>query len=141
PVTALAFDSRVNMRSMREAHEVGQRVHAIPLNFERRRRVVRPRPRHRLDSTARDPVAVTSDAPRNRRNPRLRRPARIRMAVLAWNLVHPGVYAMTERYRLDYVRPWRPRPLRHCYRGPTKDEHRDGKQQHYAVHAHDQACQ
>src|SRR5277367_3038953 len=96
PVAALAFDSRMNMRPMGEAHEVGQRVHAIPLDLERRRRGVRPRPRNRRDSATCYPVAMTSDAPRHRRNPGLRRSARIGVTVLAGNLVHPGVYSMAE---------------------------------------------
>src|ERR1700735_2930490 len=70
PVTALAFYSRVYMRPMREAHEVGQRVHAIPLDLERSRRVVRPRPSHRLDAAAGYSVAMASDASRDRWNSR-----------------------------------------------------------------------
>src|SRR5260370_15305167 len=43
-VTALALDSGVDMRVMREANEVGQRVNAVPLDFERRLRVGGPGP-------------------------------------------------------------------------------------------------
>src|SRR5271168_2682103 len=99
-VTALAFDPGMNMGTMREAHEVRQRVHAIPLDLERRRRVVRPRPRHRRDSAAGNAVAMTSYASRDRRNPRLGRSARVGMAILTWNLVHAGVDAMAEWDRL-----------------------------------------
>src|SRR5271156_3123140 len=104
PVTALAFYSCMYMRPMREAHEVGQRVHAIPLDLERRRRVVRPRPRHRLDAAAGDSVAVASDASRHRWNSRFGRSARIGMAVLAGDLVYPGMDAMAEWYRLGGIR-------------------------------------
>ena len=64
-VTALALDSGVDMRVMREADEVGQRVHAVPLDFERRLRVVGPWTSDRLDSTFGDSVAVASDASRD----------------------------------------------------------------------------
>src|SRR5271170_6010207 len=93
-MTALAFYSRMYMRPMREAHEVGQRVHAIPLDLERSRRVVRPRPRHWLDAAASYSVAVASHAPRNCWNSGIGRSARVGMAVLAGDLVHPGMDAM-----------------------------------------------
>jgi hypothetical protein len=140
PVTALAFYPRMYMRPMREAHEVGQRVHAIPLDLERGRRVVRPRPRHWLDASASYSVAVASHAPRDRWNSWFRRSARIGMAVLAGDLVHTGMDAMAEWYRLDDIRTRRPGSLRQRDRSSAKDEHRDSKQQQYPVHAHDQAC-
>src|SRR5271168_4468570 len=139
-VTALAFDPGMNMRTMREAHEVRQRVHAIPLNLERRRRVVRPGPRHRRDSPAGDSVAMASDASRDRGNPRLGRPAGVGMAVLAGDFVHAGVYPMAEGNRLYDVVARRPRPLRQPDGCPAEDEGQHSKQQHYPVHAHDQAC-
>ncbi len=140
PVTASAFYPRMYMRPMREAHEVGQRVHAIPLDLERGRRVVRPGPRHRLDAAAGYSVTVASDATRDRWNSGLGRSARIGMAELAGNLVHPGMDAMAERYRLDDIGTRRPGPLRQRDSGTAEDEHRDSKQQQYPVHAHDQAC-
>jgi len=125
-VTILALKPGMNMRPMRETHEVGQRVHAIPLNLERRRRVVRPRPRHRLDSASRNPVPVASHALGYRRNPRFRRSACIGMAIRTGNLVHPGVYSMAKWYRLNYVRPGRPWPLRQRDRCPAQHQHRQG---------------
>ena len=108
-VTVLALDSGVDMRVMREADEVGQRVHAVPMNFEWRLRVVGPRTSDRLDSTFGDSVAVASDASRDRWHARLLRSGRISMAVLTWDLVDPGVDSMTERDWLMDVgarRPW-----------------------------------
>src|ERR1700689_1938200 len=96
PVTTLAFDTRMNMRPMGEAHEVGQRVHAIPLDLECGGRVVGPRPGPRPDSTARGSVAVASDAPRDRRDSRFGGPARVCVAVLAGNFVHAGMHSMAE---------------------------------------------
>jgi len=110
-VTALALDSGVDMRVMREADEVGERVHPVPLDFERRLRVVGPWTSDRLDSTFGDSVAVASNASRDRWNARLRRSRRVRMAVLTWDLVDPGVDAMTERDRLNDVCACRPWPL------------------------------
>ncbi len=140
-VTSLASHPGMNMRPMREAHEVGQRVHAIPLNLERRRRFVRPRPRHRLDSASRNPVAVASHAFGYRRDARFRRSTCIGMAIRTGNLVHPGVYSMAKWYRLNYVCPGRPWPLRQRDHCPSQDQHRQGKRQHYPVYAHDQACE
>src|SRR5271154_2998228 len=94
PVAALAFDARMNMRPMGEAHEVGQRVHAIPLDLERGRRVVRPWTRHRRDSPARDSVAVASDAARDRRDSRFGRPARVCVAGLAGDFVYGGMHSL-----------------------------------------------
>lgn len=137
-VTALALDAGVDMRPMREADEVGHRVYAVPLDFERRLSVVGPRTRHWLDSAATgNSVAVASDASRDRWNTRLRRPARISMAVLTWDLVDPGVDSMTERDWLNYVCAWRPRPLRERNHGASEDEQEQGKRKHYAIHAHD----
>jgi hypothetical protein len=135
-VTALALDAGVDMRPMREADEVGQRVHAVPLNFERRLRVIGPSTRHRLDSAAGNSVAVASDASCDRWNARLRRPARVSMAVLTWNLVDPGVDSMTERDRLNDICARRPWPLRERNGGAAEHEQKQGKRKHYAIHAH-----
>jgi hypothetical protein len=108
-VTVLALDSGVDMRVMREADEVGQRVHAVPVDFERRLRVVGPRTSDRLDSTFGDSVAVASDASRDRWHARLLGSRRVSMAVLAWDLVDPGVDSMAEWDWLMDVgarRPW-----------------------------------
>src|SRR6267154_6265558 len=76
-VTALALDSGVDMRVMREADEVGQRVDAVPMDFERRLRVVGPGTSDGLDSTFGDSVAVASDASRDGGNARLRGSRRV----------------------------------------------------------------
>jgi hypothetical protein len=65
-VTVLALDAGVDMRVMREADEVGHRVDAVPLDFERRFGLVGPRTGDRLDSAVRNPVAMASDASRDR---------------------------------------------------------------------------
>src|SRR6266436_5426098 len=80
-VTALALDSGVDMRVMREADEVGQCVDSVPQDLERRLRVVGPWTGDWLDSTLGDSVAVASDTSRDRWNARLRRSRRVGMAV------------------------------------------------------------
>jgi len=138
-VTALALDSGVDMRVMREADEVGQRVNPVPVDFERRLRVVGPWTGDWLDSTFGDSVAVASDASRDRWNARLRRPRRVRMAVLTWNLVDPGMDAMTERDRLNDVGTRRPRPLGERDHSAPENEQEQGKRKHSAIHAHDRS--
>jgi hypothetical protein len=138
-VTVLAFDAGVDVRPMREADEVGHRVDAVPLDFERRLRVIGPRTRHRLDTASRSVVTVASDASRDCGNPRLRRPARVRMTVLTWDLVDPGVDSVTERDRLNDVRARRPWPLRERNHRASKHEQEQGKRKHYAIHAHDRS--
>src|SRR4030081_356624 len=81
-VTALALDPGVDMRVMRKADEIGERVHAVPVDFERRLRVVGPWTGDRLDSTLGDSVAVASNASLDRWNPGLRGSSRVGMAVL-----------------------------------------------------------
>jgi len=120
-VTALALDSGVDMRVMREADEVGERVHAVPLDFERRLRVVGPWTSDRLDSTSGDSVAVTSNASRDRGNARLRRSRRVGMAVLTGDFVDPGVDAMTERDWLNDVGARRPWPFGEGDHGAAED--------------------
>jgi hypothetical protein len=136
-VAVLAFDAGVDVRPMREANEVGHRVHAVPMDFERRLRVIGPRTRHRLDPAGRSVVTVASHASRDRGNPGLRRPARVCMAVLTWDLVDPRVDSMTERDRLDDICarcPWPLRERNHC---ASEHEQEQGKRKHYAIHAHD----
>src|ERR1700735_1811333 len=60
PVTFLALHTSPNMGFVNEAHEIRERVHAIPADFERRLLCVRPRPRDRLDS-AQQRAAMTTD--------------------------------------------------------------------------------
>src|SRR5258708_16161006 len=72
-VTALALDSGVYMRVMREANEVGQRVNAVPLDFEWRLRVVGPGTGDRPDSAPAESVALASPTPRHPPTPPLPR--------------------------------------------------------------------
>src|SRR5216683_6594407 len=136
-VTALALDSGVDMRVMREADEVGERVHAVPLDFERRLRVVGPWTSDWLDSTFGDSVAVASDASRDRWHTRLRGSSRIGMAVLTWDLVDSGVDSMTKRDRLNDVCARRPWPFGERDHSAPENEQEQGKRKHYAIHAHD----
>src|SRR6202045_641622 len=69
-VAFLALHTGPDMRFVNEAHEIGQRIHPIPADFERRLLVVRPRARHRLD-TAEQRAAMTTDAALDRRHPRI----------------------------------------------------------------------
>ncbi len=111
-VTALALDSCVDMRVMREADD-------------------------RLYSTLGDSVAVASDTSRDRWNSRLRRSRRVSVAVLTWNLVDPGVDSMTERDRLNDICARRPWPFGERDHSAPKYEQEQGKRKHYAIHAHD----
>ena len=138
-VTALALDSGVDMRVMREADEVGQRVHAVPVDLEWRLRVVGPRTGDRLDSTFGDSVAVASDASRDRGHAGLLGSGRVGMAVLTWDLVDPGVDAMTERDWLMDVGARRPWPFGEDDHHAAEDEQEQGKRKDCAIHAHDRS--
>src|SRR5258705_11044842 len=133
-VAGLALDSGVDMRVMREADEVGQRVDAVPLDLERWLRVVGPWTGDRLDSTLGDSVAVASDTSRDRWNSGLRRSRRVSMAVLTWNLVDPGVDSMTERDRLNDICARGPWPLGERDHSAPRYEQQQGKRKHYAIH-------
>jgi hypothetical protein len=135
-MTTLAFDTRVDVRLMRESHEIGKRVDPVPSNLEGRLPVIGPRSGYRLDTTACNSVAVTSDASGNGRDTRLGRSRGDRMAVLTGNLVQAGVDAMAEWDGLDDVssrRPWAFR--KQDYRSAPDDQHED-KREHYAVRVH-----
>src|SRR5260370_35129015 len=71
-VTALALDSGVDMRVMREANEVGQSVNAVPLDFERRVRVGGPWERDRLAFPPGHSTARSADTPGHCRHAPLR---------------------------------------------------------------------
>jgi len=117
-VTLLASDAGVDMRAMREFHEIRQSINPVPSNLEGRLGAIRPRPRDRLDS-AHDTAAMASHASLDWRNARVLRATRVLMAVLARNMVNPGVDPMAKRDRLDNVHPWQPRPLGKRYYGRT----------------------
>jgi hypothetical protein len=132
-VTFLALDARVDVRSMLEAHEVRQRVHAVPSNLERRLCVVGPRARHRLD-TADEPRAMTSDASGYRRSARALRASRILVAVLTGNLMDARVDAMAEGNRLDDIRSRRPGTLGKGQRAESEDQQDNSKGKQGPVH-------
>jgi hypothetical protein len=110
-VTVLTSDARVNVRAMRELHEVGQGINTLPADFEGRLAVIVPSTGDGLDAAHR-PAPVASDAARDGRHPRVVGSSRVLVTILTGNLVYPGVDPMTEWNRLDYVVSWQPRPLR-----------------------------
>jgi hypothetical protein len=107
-VALLTLDFGMDVRSMGKLYKVRECVYAVPSNFEGLLFVIAPRPGDRSNSAG-DSAAVTTNAPRDWRNPGVFGAARILVAILAGNFVDPGVNAMTERYRLNDVRPRRPR--------------------------------
>jgi hypothetical protein len=120
-VTFLALDAGGDMRLMRKAHEIRQRVDAIPSNLERRPRIIGPWARDLLDATDQG-GAVASYASRDRRRTRSLRTPRILMTVLTGNLVDAGVDAMTERDRLFDIGARRPWALRKRQRAESEDQ-------------------
>jgi hypothetical protein len=132
-VALLTLDSGMDMRAMRKLYEIGQRIDPVPSNLERRLRMIVPRPCDRLDS-AHDSAAMTSHAALDRRYAGVLGTARVLMAVLAGNLVDPGMNPMAERYRLDHVHPRQPRTLGKGDYGRACNQ-QDGRQgQEYPVH-------
>ena len=85
---------------MREAHEVGKCVHAIPDDLEGRLARIFPGLSHRFERTL---LLVASDAARDRWDSGRLRPARVLVTVLAGNLMVAGVNAMAEGNRLHDV--------------------------------------
>ena len=132
-VTLLTRDPGMDMRAMRELYEVRQGVHPVPSNLERRLLVVVPCTRHRLDAPS-DATAVASDTSRDGRHARVLGSARVLVTILAGNFVDAGVDAMAEGYRLDDVRPWRPRPLGNENRADSGNQQDSRKGQKYPVH-------
>ena len=112
-VTVLTSDARMNVRAMRELHEVGQGINTLPADFEGRLAVIVPGTSDGLDAAHR-PAPVASNAARDRRYTGVVGSPRVLVAVLTGNLVYPGVDPMTEWHRLDHVVSWQPRPLRKC---------------------------
>jgi hypothetical protein len=123
-VTFLALHAGGDMRLMREAHEVRQRVNAIPLDLEWRLGVIGPWSGDRLDATH-DRRAVASDASRYRWNTGALRTSRILVAVLTGNLIDAGVDAMTERDRLFDIGARSPWALGKSERAESEDQQRD----------------
>src|SRR5579884_3630236 len=132
-MTLLAGDPGPDMRLMREAYEVGQRVHPVPADLKGRLRVVGPGPCHRLEPAGQR-VALASHAALHRRHARGLRTARILVAVLARDLVDPGVDAMAERDGLLDVLARSPRPLREGKHRQTAEKRRQGDGYQYPVH-------
>ena len=100
PVTVLAGNSREDVRPMREAHEVGQRVHTIPDDLEGRLARIFPGLSHRFERTL---LLVASDAARDWWDSGRLRPACVLVTVLAGNLMVAGVNAMAEGNRLHDI--------------------------------------
>jgi len=109
-VAVLTGDACVNVRAMREPHEVGQGVNAVPADFEGRPAVIVPGTGDGLDAAG-SSTPVASDATRDRRHPRIVGPSRVLVTVLAGNLVYAGVDSMAEWNGLDHVGTRQPRPL------------------------------
>src|SRR5262249_9451644 len=130
--TGLTGDAGVDVRAMGKAHEIGQRIDAVPTNFEVGLRVVGPWTSHRQQA-ARFLAAVASDAALHGRNTRGRRPPGIFMTILAGNLVDPGMDSMAERDRLLDIVTGSPRPLRKSDRADTGSEHYQRKRKQSAV--------
>ncbi len=103
-MAALACYACVNMRKMGKANEIGQRVHTVPTNLERRALVVCPRSRNRCQSAFLRKRAMTTDTALHWWDARGRRAARVLVAVLARNVMETGMYTMTKRNRLNHVR-------------------------------------
>ena len=123
-MTFLALNSGVDVRAMREANEIRQRVHPVPSNLEWRLLLIGPWTRDRRDSTA-EPGAMTSDASRNRRNSRGLRAARVLMTILTGNFIDAGVDSMAKRDRLLDIGTRRPWTLGKCDGGKSEDQQCD----------------
>ena len=109
-VTVLTSDPRMNVRAMRELHEVGEGINALPANFERRLAVIIPGAGDGLNAAG-NSAPVASDATRDRRYPGVVGSPRVLVTVLTGDLVNAGVDPMAEWNRLDHVGAWQPRPL------------------------------
>src|SRR5712692_8184224 len=132
-VAFLAGDACPDMWFVHEFYEIGQRVNAIPPNFEGRLMVIGPRLSDRLDS-AEQATAMTTDAACYRRYSGGGRSASIFMAILAGNLVDAGVHSMAERDGLLDVRTRRPGTLRKRHRRRTAEKQEQGHRDQDAVH-------
>jgi hypothetical protein len=120
-VAFLALDAGIDVRLMRKAHEIRQRIDAIPSNLEWRLRVIRPWARDGLDAPD-EGSAVASYASRDRRNAGGLRAPCIFMTVLTGNLVDAGVDPMTERDRLFDIGARSPWALRKRQRAESEDQ-------------------
>src|SRR5271163_4334598 len=94
-MAGLASDAGVDMWPMGKAHEVGQRIDPVPANFEIGLRGIGPRTGHRQQPAVLL-AAMASHAALHRGHTRARRAPRVLMAILAGDLVDPGVDAMAE---------------------------------------------
>ena len=117
---------------MGEAHEIGQRVDPVPANFEIGLRGIGPGTRHRHNP----PIFWLPWHPTQRctgGTPEVERTPRILVAILAGNLVDPGVNAMAEGDRLLNVVARSPRPLRESDHGHPAREHHQASVSNSAV--------
>src|SRR5262249_31545397 len=86
PVTVLTSDPRVDVRAMREPHEIRQGINTVPANFEGRLAVAIPGTGDGLDA-APGAAPVASDAASDGRHSRVFGSPRVLVTVLTGNLV------------------------------------------------------
>jgi hypothetical protein len=120
-MTFLARDPGIDVRLMREANEVRERVHPVPSDLEGRLLLFGPWTRDGLNP-AHQAGAMTSDTSRDRRCAGGLRSSCILMTVLAGNFVDAGVDAMTKRNRLFDIAARRPWPLRERQGRESEDQ-------------------
>ncbi len=132
-VTSLAADVGGDVGPMRETHEIRQCVHPVPSNLERRLTMVGPGPGNRLDS-AQQCRPMASDASLDRGDARCLGAASVFVAVLTRDFVYSGVNSMAERYGLDHVGAWCPRPLGKSHDAQPAEQEHSGKRKEYPVH-------
>src|SRR5215469_10072509 len=80
-MTVLTSNARVNVRAMRELHEIGQGINPVPADFEGRLAVIVPGTGDGLDA-ADSAAPVASDAARDRRYSRVVGSPRVLVTVL-----------------------------------------------------------
>jgi hypothetical protein len=132
-VTVLTSDARVDVRAMREPHEIRQGINAVPANFEGRLAVVVPGTGDRLDAAG-GATPVASDAAGDRRNARVFGSPRVLVTVLTGNFIYAGVDPMAEWNRLDHVGAWQPGPLRKRDDADSAEQQEGGQGQDSPVH-------
>src|SRR5271165_6516709 len=98
------------MRAVIKSHKVGKLIDPVPLDFQRRRIMVRPGLHDRLQSSGLDTdISVASDALLDRRRHRKLRHPRRRVAVKARYLIDARMQPMAKRDWLHHVlarQPW-----------------------------------
>ena len=131
-MAGLTGQAGIDMRTMGEAYEVGQRVDPVPANFEIGLRGIGPGTSHRQQSAVLL-AAVASHAALHGRHARGRGTPRVLVAILAGNLIDPGVNAMAKGDGLLNVVARSPRPLRESDHGDPAGEHHQRQREQSAV--------